>query len=301
MGGFYLRKTFARTELFQPELKFYYLYENYQLTAVNSYSQVFKNHFGGIDLNSTFFGWLYLDYFYAATIENYDQYLVQTSASGQNSYFSEGSVQNKYPKVIVFNSKIDNLWFDLLGDEQLKVEYKYENIDYNYNPIYMDGNIAVESRVLVLPEDFSINGRKKQSIVFTQDLWRDMKEEKIRKGLSVGYGYAKYTVDSRIMENAINPTFYYSFIPGNGNSVITEYSYRFSLILSKLFRLTGRYFISSINNGTFPDGESNLDYFHLKCDSDIMDNMFLTVEYAKNFNYFKNYSVLYVKIGIWGW
>lgn len=279
-GGIYLRKSLERNEFLTPEFKLYYLYENYQIEDTQAWAEVHKNHIVGSEANLLFFNWIDLDIFGAVSLNQKDIYTINTNYFGSNRDFYQfkETQKEKYPDAIAVSAEIKDFWGRFLGTHNLKLKYRYESVDAEFNPRYMQGNL-VDTRT-VNPEKFVYNGRKGFSLVLMQDLIM---------GLSAGYGYSKYTY---------NRSSRFNFATG---ATIIENSIRVSLVLSKMFRLHFIYLFNSIKDGFFPDGSNKIDSYYILFEGDIIDNLFVAIEYGKDWNYYKDYSQLMVKFMMWGW
>ncbi len=270
-AGAHFRKAFGRKESLFPALQFYYLFENYQIdNKPELYSQVYKNHYGAVEADLLLLNWINADLLYSTCLRSYAQYSIQSHYFGTNTYlYTLNNNSIKKPHAIALSGRIDDFFGSFLGTHNLSIEGKYESIDRDYNPIYMEGNIF-DKRSLTLPETSTFSGRKRISVILMQDLIG---------GLAAGIGYSKYELDYTTIEKSI----------------------RASLILSKMFRLQARYYRNTAEKGTFPEGLSKIDSYYLLYEGDIIDNIFFVVEYGQNINYYKNYSQLIVKLMMWGW
>ncbi len=302
-GGIYLRKSFERNEFLMPEFKLYYLYENYQINNISEfYSQVFNNHIAGAEIDLTFLSWINFDMLYSACLKKYDEYTINEDyyGFGKDFYELNKTVKQEYPDAVVVKTKINDFWGNILGAHNLRLEHKYESLDYDYNPVYMAGN-SYDTRTLQLPGDTIVSGRKCNSFVIMQDFAMDISDENIKKGISVGYGYSQYIINYPVIENNIRPSSYMSFSHSFKDITIIEQSIRTSLVLSKMFRIHFKYYLNKIKNGLFPGSLDKINSFHILYEGDIIDNLFFQVEYGENLNYYENYSQLLIKLMIWGW
>lgn len=300
-GGMHLRKTFPRNNFILPQVSIYYLYENYQIdNSTDSWSQVYNNHLAGSQVDIKLFNWIKADYLFALLYKDYDIYnYIKNTNTGSYDYTYSHNVKKRNPKAHVFHGTIDDLWAGSMGMNYLKIKYTYEKLDFDYDPIYMEGYM-LNRRSLAVAEEIAINGQKRNSVIALQGIGLDNTIEDIKKELVVGYGYSRYSLDHRVTD-CTRPSLYVGFDYNNQDITIIEQSIRFHLILSKMFRFHIRYFMNKIEQGLFPQGKEKLNSFVIKYEGDIIDNVGLVVEYGDSFNFYEDYKQLLVKLMVWGW
>ena len=278
-AGFKIKYSFKRNYYFTPIFSFIYFRENYtKRDYAAGYVDINDNNIFGLEVNLKTFDYLTIKSTGAITLNKIDKYDSYTNFFGQSKTKLEFNREeyNKYYAGKI-RLEINDLFVGLFNEYNTRCFYEYEKVDPFYHPTYMNQNL--DNRT-INPYENVYSGR--------EGYWTGF-EQNIGYGFFIGFGYQRYIY---------NWSYYHNFPDG---SIFTEKQIILKNELSKKFRLFFIYQIRRMEKGTLPEGNKKMNSFYLRIRSDIINNVFLEIEYNKNKNYFVNYDEMQIKFLVWGW
>lgn len=278
-AGSKLRYSFTRNETFTPDIALIYFRENYvKRDRAAGYNDVNANNILGTELNFNLLDYLVMKNTGAVTFNRADKYEIKTNylGTGGDAVTNTRSVSSRYT-----GGKIRLEFPDLLvrafGHYNTRGFAEYEKVDPDFHPTYMNQNLDNRS---INPYDNVYSGR--------EGFWAGI-EQNLGSGFYLGAGYQRY----------LYRTSYYHHFPGG--AVFTEKQIMLKNDLNKQLRLFFIFQAQKMLKGTLPDGEREMNSFYVRLQSDIVDSIYLELEYCRNKNYKKNYDEMLIKFFVWGW
>ncbi|MBN1897955.1 MAG: hypothetical protein JW827_04190 [Spirochaetes bacterium] len=276
-----LKATYAmdRNPVFTPDLTFYYFRENYTKRDYKSgYVDINDNNICGLELNFNLLDYAEFKNFGALTMNKTDKYTAITN------YYGAGKTRMDYDKMEYgkyyagkLRMEIDDIFSGLLYQFNTRGFIEYEYVDSLYHPTYMNQNL--DNRT-INPYDNVFSGR--------EGAWVGV-EQHVGLGFYPGVGYQRYLYKN---------SYYHNFPDG---SVFTEKQITLKNDLIRQFRVFFIYQMIEMAKGTLPEGEKKMNSFYIRIQSDIVNNVYLELEYSRNKEYFERYDEMLIKFFVWGW
>ncbi len=270
---------FDRNEYFTPSIGLIYLRENYTKKDFPAgYVDIYDNNIFGTELNFTLFDYITVKNTGAVTLDKTDKYTAVSNYYGENKPRLEYSKMeyNKYTAGKI-RFEINDLFMGIFNQFNTRAYYEYEKVDALYHPNYMEQNL--DNRT-INPYENVYSGR--------EGYWAGI-EQHLGFNFYFGVGYQYYVYRA---------SYYHNFPDG---SIFTEKQIFLKNEIYKPLRLFIIYQMRDMLRGTLPDGNKKMNSFYIRLQSDIINNVYMELEYNKNKNYYENYDEMLIKFMVWGW
>ncbi|MDD5066722.1 MAG: hypothetical protein PHF84_06705 [bacterium] len=277
--GSKIRYAFRRNPWFTPDIAFIFFRENYlKKDNASGYWDVNANNIFGAEINFNLFDYITFKNTGAVTLNGTEKYNVRTNAfgPGRDDVRYTNTQTSRY-----FGGKlmleINDMLAGTFGQYNTRGFCEYEKVESDYHPTYMNQNL--DNRT-INPYDTVFSGR--------EGYWAGV-EQNIGLGFFLGAGYQHYL---------FRKSWYHDFPDG---AIFTEKQVTLKNEFIRQFRVFFIFQIQEMLKKTFPGGEKAMNSFYIRIQSDIVNNVYMELEYNRNKNYKKNYDEMMVKFLVWAW
>lgn len=269
-AGVHFRKAFMRNNYFTPTIGVMYVHENYaKFDSSSNTAWVHQNDAVGFEGKAKVLNWADIEVFTAMMFNNYEEYDLSGPTSVRvNSVRSDMITASLGLRLFLH---IPDLLGKILTYYDLSVQAEYLDLDPDYDPLYRKGTIFDER-----------NSDDQQLLLAPMEFFNVRISQKLSRSLSIGWQYGEYL---------------YRNVPQR----ISEYEIFLNFALNKKFRIGGSYYFDHAISKQFFDGRRWMERWSVKFESDILDNVFMTVGYSHNKDFNIDYDSFKIQLMMWGW